>query len=171
MFKPGNKVSFLDEVGDYVVIKQCNDGNYVVMDEHGFERSCNENDISLVNEKAFDGVEVETFENRYEKANPFAKKRKKTINIPVIDLHMEHLMDTHKHMANHEIVLFQLDVCKKQLDKHIEKGTTQLVIVHGVGKGKLKEEVRYLLNSYPEIEYMDEHFAEKGIGATKVFIK
>jgi len=74
-------------------------------------------------------------------------------------------------MANHEIVLFQLDNCKKQLDKHIERGTNQLVIVHGVGKGRLREEVRYLLNSYPNIEYMDEHWSDKGIGATKVFVK
>lgn len=84
---------------------------------------------------------------------------------------MENLLDSHGHMANHEIVLFQLNRCKREIDKHIEKGTTQLVIIHGVGMGRLKEEVRYLLNSYPNIEYMDEHYSDQGIGATKVFIK
>ena len=171
MFRIGSKVTFLDEVGLYTITKVLSSDSFVVEDEHGFDRNCHLNEISLFEETAFDGVEIETFENRNVKTNPFTKKGKKSINIPVIDLHIEHLMDSHKHMANHEIVLFQLDVCKRELDKHLERGTPQLVIVHGIGKGKLKEEVRYLLHSCPNIEYMDEHYSDKGIGATKVFIK
>lgn len=171
MFRQGNQVMLLDEVGIYVVIEVKNDGTIVIEDEHGFDRSCLPQELSPYKENAFDHVEIETFENRNVKINPFAKERKKAINNPVIDLHMEYLMDSHGHMSNHEIVMFQLDVCRREIDKHMERGTTQLVIVHGVGKGKLKEEVRYLLQSYPNIEFMDEHYAEKGIGATKVFIK
>lgn len=171
MFKLGSKVKFLDEVGDYVITQIVDANSFVVEDEHGFDRNCHASEIALFEENAFDKVEIETYENRGVKVNPFAKKQKKTINNPVIDLHIEYLLDSHGHMSNHQIVLYQLDVCKRELDKHIERGTTQLVIVHGVGKGKLKEEVRYLLNSYPDIEYMDEHYSDKGIGATKVFIK
>jgi hypothetical protein len=171
MFNLSSKITFLDEVGIYTITKVLSEDSFVVEDEHGFDRNCHINEISLFEENAFDGVEIETYENRNVKTNPFSKSGKKTINIPVIDLHIEHLMDNHRHMANHEIVMFQLDVCQRELDRHIKKGTTQLVIIHGIGTGKLKEEVRYLLNSYPNFEFMDEHYTNKGIGATKVFIK
>ncbi|MEN8839239.1 MAG: Smr/MutS family protein [Flavobacteriales bacterium] len=171
MFKINDKITFLDETGIYTVVEMLSNNEIRVEDEHGFDRICREREIVLFESSAFDGVEIETFENRNHRTNPFAKKRKKSIQVPIIDLHIEHLLDAHGHMANHEIVLFQLDCCKRELDKHIEKGTTQLVIIHGVGKGRLKEEVRYMLNSYPNIEYMDEHYSENGIGATKVFIK
>ena len=171
MFKIGNEVTFIDEVGIYKIIDILANNELLLEDEHGFDRKCHQDEITLYHEKAYDGIEIETYENRNIKSNPFKKNTKKPINIPVIDLHIENLLDSHKHMKNHEIVLFQLDFCKRELDKHINRGTRQLVIIHGIGKGRLKEEVRFLLNSYPSIEYMDEHYSQQGIGATKVFIK
>ena len=171
MLKIKDQVTLLDEIGIFTIIEKKNNGEFVIEDEHGFDQLRREEELVLYQASAFDHIEIETFENRYVKQNPFAKKRNKQAQIPVIDLHIENLLNAHGHMANHEIVLFQLDNCKKQLDKHIERGTNQLMIVHGVGKGRLREEVRYLLNSYPNIEYMDEHWSDKGIGATKVFVK
>ena len=171
MYKKGSSITFLDEVGVYMIVEVLSQDSFVVEDEHGFDRKCHIDEISLFEETAFDGVEIETFENKDIRTNPFSKNRKKTINIPVIDLHIEHLMDNHKHMTNHEIVMFQLDVCQRELNKHVDKGTQQFVIVHGIGTGRLKEEVRFLLNSYPNYEFMDEHYTNKGIGATKVFLK
>ena len=73
-------------------------------------------------------------------------------------------------MTNHEIVTFQIDHLNKELIAFIEKGIKELVIVHGIGKGKLKKEVRYFLQGLPyEIEYMDDHVGY-GVGATRVFV-
>lgn len=171
MFKLGNKVEFLDEVGVFEIVKVISTNIFIVEDEHGFERECSINEISPYESKAFDNVSIETYENRNVKTNPFAKKNKKSINIPVIDLHIENILNSHGHMANHEIVIHQLDYFKYHLDKKINAGVTQLSVVHGIGNGRLKEEVRYILDSYPNIEYMDEHYSERGMGATKVFIK
>jgi len=171
MFKIGDKVSFLDEVGVFTVIEIISENEVIVEDEHGFDRKCNVLELSLYNARAFDGVEISTFENRDFKVNPFKKATRNNTNIPIVDLHIEHLLDAHGHMNNHQIVLFQLDVCKREIDKKIKNGTTQFVIVHGVGTGRLKDEVRYLLHSYPNLEYMDEHYSGRGMGATKVFVK
>ena len=171
MFNVGDKIAFLDEVGIFTVTKIISLTEIEVEDEHGFDRICSVNDVSLHNSKAFDGVEISTFENRKVKVNPFKNTGRNNTNIPVVDLHIEHLLNAHGHMNNHQIVLFQLDVCKKEIDKKIKNGTTQFVIIHGVGSGKLKDEVRYLLNSYPNLEYMDEHYSGRGMGATKVFVK
>lgn len=170
MYQVNDEVTFLDEVGIFKIIEVVSESIFVVEDEHGFDRKCSVNEITLYKKNAFDGVSIETFENREVKVNPFAKPSKKGFQMPVVDLHMEKLMDSHKHMANHEIVIFQLDVCKREIDKHINRGTREFVIVHGVGNGKLKEEVRYLLNSYPSLSYMDEHYSARGMGATKVFV-
>jgi len=171
MYRVGDEVTLVDEVGVYKVLTAEVDGKLIIEDEHGFDRKCTIEEVTLYKKNAFDNVEIDTFENRNVKVNPFSKKKKKAINNPVIDLHIEYLLNSHGHMNNHQIVLYQLDACRKELDKHIKAGTTQLVIIHGVGKGRLKEEVRYLLQSYPNIEYMDENYSQKGIGATKVFIK
>ena len=170
MYQVNDEVTFLDEVGVYKIIEVISTGIFMVEDEHGFDRKCSVNEITLYKKNAFDGVEMETFENRNVTVNPFISSKKKGIQVPVIDLHMENLMDTHHHMANHQIVLFQLDYCKRGIDKHINKGTREFVIIHGVGNGKLKEEVRHLLHSYPSLSYMDEHYSDRGMGATKVFI-
>ncbi|MEN8928638.1 MAG: Smr/MutS family protein [Flavobacteriales bacterium] len=171
MYQVNDEITFLDEVGVFKITEVVSDNIFVVEDEHGFDRKCSINEITLYKKNAFDGVEVETFENRNVRVNPFAKSKKKGFDVPVVDLHMENLMDSHTHMSNHQIVLYQLDVCRKHLDKHINNGTREFVIVHGVGNGKLKEEVRYLLDSYPSLSYMDEHYSARGMGATKVFIK
>ncbi|MDB4088144.1 Smr/MutS family protein [Flavobacteriales bacterium] len=171
MYQIKDEVTFLDEVGVYKIIEVLSSDIYIVEDEHGFDRKCSVNEITLYKKNAFDGVEIETFENRNIKVNPFANKNKKGIQVPIVDLHMEKLMNSHSHMSNHQIVLFQLDFCKREIDKHINKGTREFVIIHGVGNGKLKEEVRYLLHSYPALSYMDNHYSPKGMGATKVFIK
>lgn len=170
MYQLNDEVTFLDEVGVYKIIEILSSDIFLVEDEHGFDRKCSSNEITLFKKNAFDGVEIETFENRNVKVNPFNKQKKKGFQTPIIDLHMEKLMDSHNHMTNHQIVLFQIDVCKREIDKHINKGTRELVIIHGVGNGKLKEEVRYLLHSYPKLTYMDEHYSARGMGATKVFI-
>lgn len=170
MYSKDDEVNFLDEVGVFKIIEVVSKDIFIVEDENGFDRKCSVNEITLYKKNAFDGVEINTFENREFKVNPFAKSTKKGFQVPVIDLHMEKLMDSHTHMSNHEIVLFQLDVCKSGIDRHINKGTREFVIVHGIGNGKLKEEVRYLLQSYPSLNFMDEHYSARGMGATKVFI-
>lgn len=171
MYQVNDEVTFLDEVGVFKIIEIISENIFLVEDEHGFDRKCSSNEITLYKKNAFDGLEIETFENRNVKVNPFLQSKKREQYAPKIDLHMENLMDSHTHMSNHEIVLFQLDKCRKELDKHINNGTKEFVIVHGIGNGKLKEEVRYLLDSYPSLTYMDEHYSARGMGATKVFIK
>ena len=171
MYQKGSKVEFLDEVGIFEIVKVISADIFVVEDEHGFERECSGREICPYESKAYDNVSIETYENRNVKTNPFAKKNKKSINIPVIDLHIEQILNSHGHLSNHEIVIHQLDYFKYHLDKKIEAGVTQISVVHGVGNGRLKEEVRYILDSYPRIEYMDEHYSGRGMGATKVFIK
>lgn len=88
-----------------------------------------------------------------------------------IDLHIEKLLDDYKGMSNAEIVQVQLDAAREKLDKCILSGAHRLVLIHGVGNGRLKTEIRKLLNSYYDIRFEDASFKKYGAGATLVYLK
>ncbi len=167
-FKIGDKVSFIDENFEAVIKEIISDNILIVEDEHGFDRRCSSREIVLVEDNKYKDIEVDFYkDDRIDKKKNTTKKNK---HIPVADLHMENLLDTHKHMSNHEIVMFQTDYCRKKIDGYLKRGIREFIIVHGIGTGKLKAEVRYILNSYPKLEYMDDHVGGYGVGATRVFV-
>ena len=73
MYQINDEVTFLDEVGVFKIIEVLSTDIFMVEDKHGFDRKCSINEITLYKKNAFDGVEIETFENREVKVNPFAK--------------------------------------------------------------------------------------------------
>jgi len=87
-----------------------------------------------------------------------------------VDLHIEHLVNSWKSMSNGEIVQHQLSVARERLDDAILAGKHRLVIIHGVGNGTLKKEVRKLIDTYPGIRFEEGHFSVYGAGATLVHL-
>jgi dsDNA-specific endonuclease/ATPase MutS2 len=87
-----------------------------------------------------------------------------------VDLHIENLVDSWKNMSNGEIVQQQLSVARERIDDAILAGKHRLVIIHGVGSGTLKKEVRKLIGTYPGIRFEEGHFSVYGAGATLVHL-
>lgn len=87
-----------------------------------------------------------------------------------VDLHIEELLDSWKHMSNGEIVQHQLSVLRERLNEAILEGKHRIVFIHGVGNGTLKKEVRKVISSYPGIRYEEGHFSVYGAGATLVHL-
>lgn len=87
-----------------------------------------------------------------------------------VDLHIEHLENSWQNMSNGEIVQRQLSEARSRIDDAILAGKHRLVIIHGVGSGTLKKEVRKLINTYPGIRYEEGHFSVYGAGATLVHL-
>ncbi|MBL4755501.1 MAG: Smr/MutS family protein, partial [Flavobacteriales bacterium] len=58
-----------------------------------------------------------------------------------------------------------------KLEEAIRKKRKNLIVIHGVGKGTLRAEVRKLLDDYPQITYCDASYATYGYGATEVIIE
>lgn len=88
-----------------------------------------------------------------------------------VDLHIEEILDDHRGMSNGEIVQVQLKHFQRKLDEAIAKHYTKITFIHGVGKGRLKEEIIQLLKEYKDIEYRDAPYSKYGYGATEVTIK
>lgn len=87
-----------------------------------------------------------------------------------IDLHIEELVDNVNGMSNHEMLSIQLERFEKELDKAMENGMKKLIIIHGVGNGRLKREIQNILKTTSGITYQDASYKDYGFGATQVNI-
>ncbi|MGE0088754.1 MAG: DUF2027 domain-containing protein [Bacteroidales bacterium] len=92
--------------------------------------------------------------------------------IEEVDLHIQVLVDSHQNLSNSEIVEIQMARFTTALEGGIIAGTRKMVFIHGVGNGKLKQEIRKTIErKYPKLRYQDASFKEYGYGATMVILK
>jgi hypothetical protein len=87
-----------------------------------------------------------------------------------VDLHIEELLENYSGMSNAEIIQVQLKHFQKTLDQAINEHCRKLVVIHGVGNGRLKQEVRTILASYKNIRIHDGSYSKYGFGATEILI-
>jgi len=87
-----------------------------------------------------------------------------------VDLHIDKLVKSYKHMTNYDILTLQIDTAARQLNFAISKRIPKMVFIHGVGQGVLKEELYYLLNKYDGIKFYSADYQKYGAGATEVYI-
>ncbi|MFA7272992.1 MAG: hypothetical protein WC044_03950 [Crocinitomicaceae bacterium] len=166
--KTGSKVRFLHEVGSGIILK-INDKTAVLLDENGFEMEYPIHllvpQMSASEDELLKAVSNQGKINIPLKKDLFTKKRKGEQEWKV-DLHMENLTDTHRNMTNHEIVTFQLNHFKAFLKTAENAKIGRLIVVHGVGSGKLKEEIKLLINGINGAEIFDADYTEYGMGAS-----
>lgn len=89
----------------------------------------------------------------------------------IVDLHIEALTDDYSGMSNAEIVNLQMAAFRKSMDKAIVSHLHKITFIHGVGKGRLKEELRKEINHYPGASCRDAPMHKFGFGATEVLLK
>jgi hypothetical protein len=85
-----------------------------------------------------------------------------------IDLHIEELLDDYSNMSNAAIIQVQLNYFQNALDKAMNEHFKKLIVIHGVGNGRLKQEVRALIAANTSLKYYDASYARFGFGATEI---
>lgn len=98
------------------------------------------------------------------------------LNMPaprtVIDLHIEKLMNDYKHLSNYEILTAQLKEFEKWYDAAVFHHMPNLVVIHGIGVGKLRDEIHELLKLRKEVKtFVNQYHPQFGYGATEIFFK
>lgn len=89
-----------------------------------------------------------------------------------VDLHIEQLVSSKRGLTNSEIIMIQLDTLRKYLQLAINHRQEYMVVIHGLGKGKLREEVHAILKSTPEVaRFKNEWSGKYGFGATEVVFR
>ena len=101
-------------------------------------------------------------------ANPgFSNKIERVDDI--IDLHLESKHLNKKSIPPQDALFYQLEEFEKAMDKAIAAGKLELRVVHGLGKGKLKEEIFKMLEKHPQVKsYKNEYHSRYGYGSTLI---
>ncbi len=90
----------------------------------------------------------------------------------VVDLHIEKIVDDWKGMSNHEIIIRQLKEFEKWYEVAVSHYQKNLIIIHGIGKGRLKEEIHELLKTKSEVKsFFNQYDPRFGWGATEILFK
>jgi len=89
-----------------------------------------------------------------------------------IDLHIEKLSDDWKHLSNFEILSLQLQTLEKYIDLAVAHHQPSMIVIHGVGSGKLRDEIHEVLRLRKEVKsFINQYDLRYGYGATEVFFQ
>lgn len=89
-----------------------------------------------------------------------------------IDLHIENLIEDYAKMQNKDKLQVQIKSAIEFLDKAFSLGINKVFIIHGIGKGKLKDEIKELLHKHPNVKrFKNEYHHKYGYGATEVDLR
>lgn len=191
-FNKGDKIKFIDDIGEGVVINVLPDGLLLIEDDNGFDYEIDQNKVM----KATDGREEEKAYKRHtpsfeqivnsdvdqeklKKANEaFDRKylKKKVTSTPEdvmeVDLHIHELIDTDQGLDSHEKLQIQIEHFERMMKRAEEQRKHRVIFIHGIGQGVLRHKIRTMLDDYyPNAEYLDGSYATYGQGATEIRLR
>lgn len=90
----------------------------------------------------------------------------------VIDIHIEKLTDDWRHLSNFEILTLQLKTFEKYLALAVAHRQPNLIVIHGVGSGKLRDEIHEILKTKKEVKtFVNQYHHNFGYGATEIYLQ
>ncbi len=85
----------------------------------------------------------------------------------IIDLHIEKLITDWQRLSNFEILTIQLKELEKWLTLAIAHRQQSMIVIHGIGTGKLRDEVHDILKTKREVRFFVNQYDPRfGYGAT-----
>ena len=141
-----------------------------------------ERDEATFSYKLFDSYPDKAVDDKFEIDTPIAKgykiydakKARQHLEPPlsVIDLHIEKLSDDWKHLSNYEILSQQLKTFEKYYDLAIAHLQPSLTVIHGIGEGRLRDEIHDILRLKKEVKsFVNQYHPLYGYGATEIFFQ
>jgi hypothetical protein len=184
---PGDRITFLDEVGGGVVLEILGAGIVRVRTDDGFEldrstkglvRADRERELALVRLSDHQASLIaanDVLEEKRRKKGQLVRpgktpKKPDDKGIAEVDLHLHELVEDETRLSDGEKLEFQLRYFERALESAIRNGKRKLIVIHGVGEGVLREEVRRILQYYDGVQFHDADMRRYGVGATEVII-
>jgi hypothetical protein len=89
-----------------------------------------------------------------------------------LDLHIEKLMPDHARLSAFEKLTVQLQTLEKYLDLAVAHHLPSMIVIHGVGTGKLRDEIHEILRVRRDVKsFINRYHPAYGYGATEVFFQ
>lgn len=190
-FRPGDRVRFLNDIGEAEVLFVIDANSVQIKDETGFDYPFAKKELLLVGDyaserEAYKQVEPELreiidrnidhravrkadadFQLRFRNRNATNIRRRG--EFMEVDLHLHELVDNESGLDNATKLEIQLSHFERMLKQCEQQRISRLIAIHGVGQGVLRAEIRKLLDQfYPHCTFHDADFNSYGYGATEV---
>jgi hypothetical protein len=141
-----------------------------------------EKNAPTISYKLFDEYPDRAFEEKFELSGLAAKgykiyeakQARQHLDPPrsVIDLHMEKLTDDWKGMSSQDILDMQLKEFEKWYENSVAHIQPSLIVIHGVGSGRLRDEIHDILKTRREVKtFINQYHPRFGYGATEIFFQ
>ncbi len=89
-----------------------------------------------------------------------------------LDLHIEKLTEKWSSLDHFEILTLQLQTFEKYVDLALAHHLSSMIVIHGVGSGKLRDEIHELLRLKKGIKsFVNRYDPRYGYGATEIFFE
>ncbi|MGB1018271.1 MAG: hypothetical protein ACPGVH_04320 [Chitinophagales bacterium] len=173
LFSVGDKVQLINDNVKGIIL-QLTSYKAIIEDEDGFEievlltnlcLQTNIADYNLNNDNILIAIEQKEFIEEEKKQSIGHLKR----SVLEVDIHIHHLTSSTRNMTNHDMVLLQLKKVKETLNRIDRKIHSKIVFIHGVGSGKLRNEIEILLNKQ-KYNFQDASFEKYGSGALEIVL-
>jgi hypothetical protein len=93
------------------------------------------------------------------KLNPGNTRRQTKGSVREVDLHLK------KGYSGKDAIMRQTELFRSELDSAQKKGIKEVIFIHGLGSGKLRQELINILSThYPSFTYQDAPFSNYGYG-------
>lgn len=150
--KVGDKVIFKKEKDHGKIVMLIGDFKAIVLNSEGFKVPVLIDDLIIPNK---DNQELEKYQeqdfiedNNEKIIKTQSKKQKKPSRRKEIDLHVDPLIKEYNKLSNSEIISLQMKHCEIILNNSLDTHIEELIIIHGIGLGVLKQNVHDLLTEY-----------------------
>ena len=169
-FKIGDKVRFLDQVGEGEVIGIVDNNTVTVLDGTGMDFDFLKSKLVLSGSRMNDHRSYDQKPIQKEESSVKEYKAFNDDSVNHIDIHAHRLISNPEGYSQDYIVDMQLNEVKKAVRRSIQKKAKSLVVIHGEGKSVVKKKVRRLLHELEEVkEVQDASYEKFGQGATEAF--
>jgi len=171
-YKEGETIRLKSETGDFTLIKEKKPGFYIVTDEYGFEHIVTESELVKIHAEdiplSVPYSQIIAQKTQEDKVYKSKSKSSRKIETPMIDLHIENLLEFHGNMSNSEILQHQMMVFRGFYKSKKSDGFRKIIAIHGVGEGVLRTEIVHFLHGQDNVDYHDADYQRFGGGATEI---
>lgn len=172
-WQTGQKVEAINQLLKGRILEVRKDGTVLVETDDGFEMTFMPHELLLAPQPSESFLKHSPPLLKKDVETPRKKQQRKVKGklLPMeVDLHIEKLLKSYKHLSKHDILTYQTDTAKKQLEFAVSKGLPEVVFIHGVGEGVLRAELEFLFGRYKNISISNADYTRYGLGALQVSI-
>lgn len=190
-FKIGDKVRFLNDVGEGRVTAVQEDGHILVEDESGFEYAHAPNNLIPLDSKAameqayeravpsvleilqqeMDPIRQRKLEQDFKSKYTEAQVRPSGGAVEEVDLHLHAIVDSQAGLSPSVMLELQVAHFERMLQIGIRQRTKKMIFIHGIGQGVLRHQIWSRVEQYyPDCSCRSADPRQYGNGATEVWI-